>query len=178
MYESCYYKDDLLRYAKDFEKRSKRQLYREDSLAKAEKQLFIGMLFIRKLIESLKITDSCKRSSISILRGKISPRNEISNFSRHDIMDYLSEANWSEVKVGIEQVCDKVIHSWVNYPIINKSGGLQSFILTTDRYKNKELWEVPVTSIISAFCRFGSDYPSEITMSRDENGKINYQCIK
>ncbi len=93
-------------------------------------------------------------------------------------MDYLSEADWSEVKVGIEQVCDKVIHSWVNYPMFNESGGLQSFILTTDRYRNKELWEIPVLSIISTFTRFGSDYTSEIHMSRDKNGKICFQHIK
>lgn len=177
MYESCYYKDDLLRYAEDFAKRSKRQSWREDSICKAEKRFFVGMLYVRKLLESVKITDQCRKSSVAIKRGTIRPDQEISDFCRHKVMDYLDSAEWQECKVSVDQVCDKVIHSWVNYPYLNEKHGLGGFILTTDRHRNKELWDIPAQSIIEVYTRFGGDYPVEIHMGRDENGKLNYRRI-
>ena len=178
MYESRYYKDDLLKYAKDFEKRLSKQVWREDSLCKAEKHLFVGFYFVRKLLESLKISTKTKKLSVRIFRGKISPDQEISNFNRHKVMFYISEANWVESKVSVDQVCDKVVHSWVNYPISKDDGGLAGFIMTTDRYRNKEMWEIPTESIIEVFNTFGSDYPTESHMKRDESGKITFQLIK
>lgn len=174
MIESYYYKEDLLKYAADFEGRENKQLWREDSLAKAEKQFFIGALFVRKLLESIKITTACKKTSYVIYRGKIEPKQKISDFMRHKVMDYIDSAEWKKEKVAVVQICDKVIHSYVNYPCENERGGLDGFILTTDKYRNKEIWMVPTSTLASMFNRFGSDYPTKARMERNLDGEITY----
>ncbi len=176
MIESYYYKEDLLKFANDFERRETKQLWREDSLAKAEKQFFVGALFVRKLLESVKITTACKKTSYIIHRGKIEPKQKITDFMRHKVMDYIDSAEWKTEKVAVIQICDKVIHSYVNYPCENESGGLDGFILTTDKYRNKEIWKIPTGTIVSMFNRFGSDYPTKVEMKRNLCGDITYYC--
>lgn len=51
MHESWPYRGDLAAFARSFAARGKRQMWRDDSLSKAEKMLFVGFFFIRKLIE-------------------------------------------------------------------------------------------------------------------------------
>lgn len=174
MIESYYYKEDLLKFASDFERRKAKQLWREDSLAKAEKQFFVGALFVRKLLESVKITTACKKESYIIHRGKIAPKQKITDFMRHKVIDYIEFAEWKTEKVAVVQICDKVIHSYVNYPCENDSGGLDGFILTTDKYRNKEIWRIPTETIVSMFNRFGNDYPIKVEMRRNLDGDIIY----
>ena len=174
MIESCYYKEDLLKFANDFKRREDKQLWRENSLAKAEKQFFVGALFVRKLLESVKITDACKKTSYIIHRGKFEPKQKINDFLRPKVMDYIESAEWKAEKVAVIQICDKVIHSYVNYPCENKDGGLDGFILTTDKLRNKEIWKVPVSTLVSMFNRFGNDYPTGVEMKRNRSGDITY----
>lgn len=174
MIESYYYKQDLLRYANDFERRLDYQQWREDSLARAEKQFFIGALFVRKLLESTKITTACKKTSYEILRGSIEPNQKITDFMRHKVMDYIDSADWKKQKVSTVQICDKIIHSWVNYPCKNENSGLAGFILTTDKYSNKEIWTIPSETLVGMFRRFGNDYPTKIEAKRSQVGELTY----
>lgn len=68
MQESWPYRSDLAAFARSFAARSKRQIWRDDSLSKAEKMLFVGFFFIRKLIECQRVTDQCAKSSVAVLR--------------------------------------------------------------------------------------------------------------
>ena len=174
MIESHYYKSDLLKYADSFELRSERQLWREDSLAKAEKQFFVGMFFVRKMIESVKVTDACKKTTHAVSRKKISPSMKITDFMRHDLMDYLDDESWNEEKVAVLQICDKVIHTWVNLPSRDDGSGLAGFILTTDKYRNSEIWFVPTKTIVEIFRQFGNSYPRSTESKRDVHGNIKY----
>ena len=79
MRESWPYRTDLRTFARLLLAREKRQVWRDDSLAKVEKILFVGFLFIRKLIECNKVTDRCAKSSVSVLRANSCGNGSSSN---------------------------------------------------------------------------------------------------
>ncbi len=174
MIESSYYKNDLLKYSDSFSRRKIKQSSRSDSLQKAEKYFFVGFYFVRKLIETIKITDSCKKISAEIIRYKINPEFEINNFSRYKAFDYIDEKNSITFKIDVKQICDKVIHSYLNLILCNDNNGLEGFLLTTDKYKNTDIWLIPVDSIIYIFQTFGNNYPRKYCTERNEDGKLVY----
>src|SRR5579862_7284624 len=99
MNESWTYTNDLLRFAEAFRKRQRRQMWRETSLSSAEKMLFVGFFFVRKLIECNKVRDECARMSFLILRGPITRKHKVSDFSRWDMVDDVDELEWNDSRV-------------------------------------------------------------------------------
>jgi hypothetical protein len=178
MQQSWPYRNDLLSFAKSFERRGTCQLWREDSLAKAEKMLFVGFFLLRKLIECQKVTDQCAQSSVVIRRSAISRRLEVSAFNRDDLYADLDSAQWVESKVDVHQLADKVIHAWWIIPISDESSGLSGYIFTTDKHRNKELWCLPTSSVIEVFKRFGLSQITELHSKRNEGGRLTYWQAK
>ncbi len=155
------------------------QEWDEESLAETEKMIYIGFLFVRKLMESLKVTDSCKKSSGLVGRAKINPETEVTDFIREKAFDYIDQNTWKMEKVTAQELCDKIIHSFVFSPVQNEEdGGLAGFLYTSDRKKNSEVYLMPTETAIKIFQKFGNDYPQKIDMERDENGKIIYKLVE
>jgi hypothetical protein len=173
MRESYPYKRDLIEFAASFRRRRKLQRWTDPSLSKAEKMLYIGFLFIRRLIECNKVTDACARSNAVIKRATIQRTREVSAFLRDGLIDDIDNVNWTLAKVDIQQLSEKVLHTWWLLPVQERSG-LDGFILTTDRLRNKELWLVPTTTIIKAFATFGRNDVRQIHARRDPHGRLTY----
>ena len=173
MRESLPYKEDLVGFAKSFRRRRTFQRWADQSLSKAEKMLFVGCFFMRKLMECNKVTDECARSTATILRAAVRRTREISAFARDDLIDDLDAVEWERGTVDVHQVCDKVIHSWWIMPMHERKG-LGGFVMTTDRQKNKELWLVPTQTIVAMFERFGRNTVSRIHAKRDAGGRLTH----
>ena len=178
MQESYCYKSDLLKFAESLKKRSCKQMWRSDSLVKVEKMIFTGFYFVRKLIESVKVTDECKKTSYLVGVLALSNDRPLSNWERWDIVDLIREQEEQEMKYekkDINQICDKVIHAWWNMFCQSEEGGLDGMMLTTDKLnKKREVWFIPTQTMIDSFLRFGDDWPTKIEKERDENGKLIY----
>ena len=136
--------------------------------------LFVGFLYVRKLIECQKVSDACARSSAPILRASIQRVREVSAFSRHDLFKDLEGAKWNEARVDVHQIADKVIHAWWIVPIQEEDNGLAGFVFTTDRQRNSELWLLPSRSISDIFIEFSRSAVRRVKTERDENGRLKY----
>ena len=174
MQESRPYREELSQYAKLFAARRKQQLWRDDSLAKVERALFVGFLFVRKLIEGKKVTDACARSSTTIGRAPIRRAHQVSDFQRDDLIDDLVCVEWTMGKVDVHQLADKVIHSWWILPARDEGSGLAGFIFTTDRQRNAELWFLPTNSVATVFRSFGRAAINSLHKRRDREGRLIY----
>jgi hypothetical protein len=174
MQESLPYREELSRYATLFAARRKRQLWRDDSLARLERALFVGFLFVRKLIECRKVTDACARSSTTIGRAPINRARLVSDFQRDDLVDDLIHVEWTMGKVDVHQLADKVIHSWWILPARDEGRGLAGFIFTTDRQRNAELWFLPTDSVAKVFRTFGRAAINSLHKRRDPEGRLIY----
>lgn len=174
MLESWPYRKELAEFAASFRRRAEKQPWRDDSLAKAERMLFVGFLFVRKLIECQKVSDACARSSATVLRARIRRTREVSGFNRNDLHKDFGAATWHDARVDVHQVADKVIHAWWILPVQDEDRGLAGFVFTTDRQRNSELWLLPTLSIADAFERFARSPIQRMSAGRDENGKLTY----
>ncbi|NII11552.1 hypothetical protein [Oleiagrimonas sp. C23AA] len=174
MQESSSYRNELSQYARDFEARRRKQLWRDDSLFKAERMLFVGFLFVRKLIECKKVTDACVRSSVTIQRSSLRRTREVSDFMRDDLLNDIDSAEWVESVVDVHQLADKIIHVWWIMPVQSSQGGLHGHIFTTDRKRNSELWLLPTEAVVSVFQRFSREVISSVHTRRDALGRLTY----
>jgi hypothetical protein len=174
MHDSWPYRREIAHFADDFERRQQRQIWRDASMAKAERMLFVGFLYVRKLIESRKVTDACARASVTISRSSIVRDYEVSDFKRDDIEKDLPHAAWIESKVDVHQLADKVLHAWWLIPVQGKSAGLEAFILTTDRQRNTELWRLPTSSIVAVYRQFANGSINRQEAARDDVGRLTY----
>lgn len=174
MIESWPYRKELARYARSFDSRRKRQVWREDSLAKAERMFYVGFLFVRKLIECRKVSDACCRSSTSVSRAHITRSREVSAFRRDDLFKDLDAAVWRAHRIDSRQLADNAIHAWWIVPIQNDHGGLEGFAFTTERQRNSELWLVSTEAIVEVFHRFSKQAIREIRAQRNDVGQLTY----
>ena len=174
MQESYPYRAELAQFAYDLRARRRKQLWRDDSLSKAERMHFVGFLFVRKLIECKKTTDACARSTARIHRSPITRAREVSDFSRGDLTKDLASVQWSEATIDVHQLADKFIHAWWIVPVQSRHGGLWGHVLTTDRKRNSELWMVPTETVVSVFQRFSRETIYHLHVKRDDIGRLKY----
>jgi len=174
MRESWPYRTDLRTFARGFASGAKRQLWRDNSPSKAEKMLFVGFFFIRRLIECRKVTDRCANSNITVSRGPILRTREVSAFRPDDLFDDISQVEWTDSKVDVHQLADKIIHAWWIAALVNESSGLAGFVFTTDKHRNKELWLLSTSSIVEVFKRFANSSVRNVQSKRDERGRMTY----
>ena len=174
MQESYHYKNDLLNFASDLKRRLKRQIWRQDSLNKAEKIIFTGFYYVRKLIESIKVTDGCKKSSHVLYVLSVQSDTPTTNWDRWDILDHIRYEEMVKKKMDVSQICDKVIHAWWNMFCQSENGGLEAIMITTDRMREREVWWLPASTIIEVFNQFGNNWPTKITAKRNECGQLVY----
>lgn len=172
MQESYPYRIELARYAQELKARRRKQLWRDDSLAKAERMCFVGFLFVRKLIECKKVSDACARSSVRIRRSPINRTREVSDFRRDDLVKDFEFIKWTDSTIDVHQLADKIVHAWWIIPVQSHGGGLVGHILTTDRMRNSELWLVPTDAVIAVFQRFSREVTRSVRASRDDTGRL------
>ena len=67
IWESYYWKQDLLRQAKNLIRRKSQHRWPEASLAKIEQMVMLGFYSVRKLIEASKISNDLIESPVSII---------------------------------------------------------------------------------------------------------------
>ena len=66
IWESAYWKDDLLRAACILKEKRHQKLWRESSMARVEKTVMTGFHIIRKLIEARKLSDALMHQTIPV----------------------------------------------------------------------------------------------------------------
>jgi hypothetical protein len=174
MRESTPYKTELRASARLLAARARRQVWRNDSLCKAEKMVFIGFFIIRKLIECRKVTDRCARESVEIQRGAMNRSRVVSDFLRDDLYDDLDHVRWSGSKIDVRQLADKVIHAWWIAPTA-MGEGLGGFIFTTDQSRSKELLFLSSSATVQVFETFANDEVAYIQAERNDVGELRYR---
>jgi hypothetical protein len=159
IWESSYWKDDLLKVAKRLKKRNSQTRWSERSLACVEKDIFILFYAIRKLIESKKLSDSVLALQIAVTQypstGKLAT---LLNSHRLDrLYDF---ANGRSVFLGLPFLSNQIIHSYVLVPLLGEEGTLEGMLFCSDHKRNTNAYELSILETIKLMNRVGSDYPS------------------
>ncbi len=111
IWESCYWKDPLLEAAAWLKDLKLDDETPEETFVRIEKELFFGFYSIRKLFDTLHVSDSTKDFEFKL---KWYPNMEPVDHMNHHKIDklYDLEATDEETK-NIRFVCNQIVHSFV-----------------------------------------------------------------
>jgi hypothetical protein len=150
IFESKYWKDDLLRKAVALEKRKNQKRWSDSSFARLEQDVMIGFYSIRKLVDAKKVADAFCKRKIEIIAYPWTGR-PVTFLNRHDFWE-LYQLDRPTVKMRkLRFLCNQIIHSFVyeiNFDDDNKFAGIS---FSSDLERNKWLYSIEIDRIIGIF---------------------------
>jgi len=163
IWESHYWKNDLLRYSKSLRRQLIQQKWYEASFAHLEKSIMLGFYIVRKLIEAKKLSDSVANQKLPATNYP--PKGKpisLMNWHKLDKLYDFSKGRTSSVKASF--IANQFIHSYVFAPCFNKDGILDGVFVSSDRDRNHILRLVYIDDVIHLFESIVDDDPNEIRM--------------
>ncbi|WP_027390599.1 hypothetical protein [Chrysiogenes arsenatis] len=158
IWESCYWKEPLLESALRLSEYSGSESLDESQLVQIEKDIFVGFYTIRKLMDTVKITDSTRDLKVQIDWSPNIKQVDLLNNHRIDELYDLNKVGKEERKLKF--ICDQIVHSYIFMPEENEYGGLAGFYFTSDKDRQKKIFYIAVQGVIDIFNVVGNDYPS------------------
>tara|TARA_R110002111_G_scaffold33310_1_gene67057 strand:+ start:271 stop:807 length:537 start_codon:yes stop_codon:yes gene_type:complete len=159
IWESHYWKDDLLRHARFLRKKRKPGDWSDLDVVKLEKAILLGFYTIRKLIEAEKIATRFKTHEIDVVSYPPSGRAVTRmNWHKIDIL-YDFDSPRSERRL-LPFLADQAIHSFVFQHAVGEDGEFEGILLASDRQRKKSLLQISADSIIDVFTDIGKNYPA------------------
>ncbi|CAC9436401.1 hypothetical protein [uncultured Gammaproteobacteria bacterium] len=131
IHESHYWKEPLLKSAKWLSRLRLNENTRKNTYVKLEKELMLGFYSVRKLIETIKISDSTKKIKFKIQWYKNTKKVDWLNHTCIDENYDLTKPNGEEK--DIKFICNLFIHSYVF--VVSGDGKLEGVYVSTDRQK-------------------------------------------
>lgn len=170
IYESCYWKNDLLKQADDLRARRKQRKWPEVSFARLEQTIMLGFYSIRKLIEASKLSESTVGQQLHVTTfpwsGKTVTRM---NWDKIDKL-YELDSPSSETR-QVLFFCHQIVHSFVFMPAFDERGQLDGILFTSDRHRHQCLYLVTLDTVIQLFDCVGNDYPNDVRLKYNEDLK-------
>ncbi|HYW18068.1 MAG TPA: hypothetical protein VE956_01930 [Nodularia sp. (in: cyanobacteria)] len=167
IYESGFWKDDLLKQAKVLRSRMTQKRWSEKSFARLEQTVMLGFYSIRKLIEAKKLSDSIVNKSINVnaYKWKGQPVTKM-NWGDIDKL-YDLDAPQPTTK-SLVFFCNQFIHSYIFVTSFDDNNCLDGLFISSDRERHKALFFIKISQIIEFFEQVGKDYPSSASFIFDE----------
>jgi hypothetical protein len=163
IWESHFWKDDLLAVAARMRKRCTQRLWPERSLMNVEKDVFIGFYIVRKLIEAKKLSTSTAKHQLTVSVFS-STDKDVTLINRHKIEDLYDLSSPTASTLSLLSVCNQIIHSYVFLTDHSDEGGLAGVYFCSERKRRECLYHLSLKLLVGAFELVGNDYPNEIRM--------------
>ncbi len=163
IYESSFWKNDLLKQANLIRRRIAQKHWTDISFARFEQGVMLGFYSIRKLIEAKRLSDKIRQQSLKIVshpwKGKlVTQRN-------WPFIDELYELDVARpISKSLTFICNQFIHSYVFMTSFNQTKNLDGVFVSSDEERNKALYFLNVRQIIGLFEQIGNDYPTTVEM--------------
>jgi hypothetical protein len=150
IWESSYWKDDLLRQAKMLRARVRQRRWPESSSAKVEQTLLGGFYAVRKLIESKKLTDSLKSKAIQVT--EFAPAGKTVHLHNWHHIDRLYNLDTpKKAKIDLLSLCDQFVHSYIFLLSFDEGSKLKGVFVTSDTKRISCLYHIDVQHVIDIF---------------------------
>lgn len=160
IWESQFWKEDLVKLALRLQKRRSQRRWPERSLAKLEKEVFIEFYSIRKLLEAKKLSEGLTKAQIPIEAFRYTGTAQITIYNwNRKVFDAYDFKKALKEKVTVKFLCDQVIHSYIYKEVFDDKGEIFGFLLSSDWERSKKLYHLPIAKLIKLFANVGRDYP-------------------
>lgn len=158
IWESHFWKDDLLKYARALQIKTKQRVWRESSGVAVEKTVFLGFYSIRKLLEAKKLSSSFESLQVpALIYPPTGKAVTLMNWHKTDLLFDMDHPK--RTKITLPDLANQAIHSYVFHHGVTDEGGLSFILLASDRQRKKGLFRISIRQIISVFRKVGKNYP-------------------
>ena len=159
IWESSFWKDELLKLAKNLRERKVQRRWVSVSYARVEQSVMIGFYSVRKLVEAKKLSDDTVARTIPILSYQ-SREKPVTRSNWHRLEELYDMERHSVEEMKLFDLANQFIHSYVFMLALEENSGLESVFFCSDRRRNRKLYRVTVDSLIEVFTEVGEDYPN------------------
>lgn len=166
IYESSHWKQPLLESAQRLIEFQTFNDISEENFAQIEMDIFLGFYSIRKLFDTIKVTDELKNNKYSIVwyphQG-----NDITWRNNHRVDEHYNLNQKNSENRGLWFIASRLIHSFVFQICVNSTGGLNGIFFASDSDKNMKVYFLSTENIASFFEEVGNNYVKEIHFIRN-----------
>ena len=170
IYESELWKEEALKIAVRLERRYNQKRWSERSFFNLEKEIFIGMFSVRKLMESNKVSDSVLKKLVK-LSAYPSGNKPITLLNQHKYPELYDLYAGEKEAVTYKDICNQFIHSSIFSPFIPSGKSLVGFFIASDYLKKKKLYYIQLKVVIEILKSVGNNYPIQLNIHFDEKKK-------
>lgn len=167
MIESYYWKEDLLKYSKQFMPVVKPPRWSERLQVNFEKDVTISFFMIRKLIESTKLSSKTTKYKVQIFRSPCVGNVNNCNFWNIDKL-YDLEKEETALK-SVNFLCNQFIHGGAMFAYRENNRNWGGIYTCSDFEREKYVYRIPLKEILKILEIAGNDYPHEISMRYSES---------
>lgn len=148
-----------------------RQEWTEEAAFLVEQDIMIGCYAIRKLLESPgKISDEARGTSWPVSIFPLKDRAP-DFWDAYDFFEYYDFEGSTSGSVGLEQLCNQVIHSRIFTTCVDEdSGNMNGILVTSDKGSSKQIYHADLDVVIRAFRAVSDDDVVHLVMKRKADG--------
>jgi len=160
IWDSSHWKDGLLDAANQFDQIASRRCPSEKLLVELEKTVFLAAYAIRKLMEA-KLLSTKNESQPVPARAYQASGKPVTITNWHNIDRLYDLDNTCKTTLTLRELCNQLIHSYVFLPLAtSKTGPVKAVMFSSDRSRNKQLFEVSLHDLAKILRIVGRDYPA------------------
>jgi len=168
IWESAYWKDDLLKQAEFLRQKQRQRRWTERSLAKVEQTVMIGFYSIRKLADAIKVSSAVMARQIRV-RQFLALEKPVTLLNWHHIDELYDLRKGQAVFLSLKDLCNQFIHSYCFIVSFNEQGRFNGVFVCSDHSRKRRLYYVSARAIIGVMRNVGRHYPDRMTMTYNRN---------
>lgn len=170
MWESCYWKEDLIAHAKNLSPVSVPPRWSDRLAAKFEKDIIVSFFCIRKLFDEHKLSSVSKNHKATVYSSKTRGK-PVTLLNKHRIEELYDFKNEITENKGIHFLTNQFIHSYIVFPYRNEDRNWGGIFVCSDYEKNNAILRIEIEEIRKILNIVGHDYPLMIKMTFDRKSK-------
>lgn len=175
IWESSYWKDNLVKAAVKLRKRMIQKRWSPTSIAHVELQIMLGFYSVRKLKEARKISDRLHKLMIPL--NEFKPTGKHIRYNNRIFLEEIYKMNEPKAtKKPLEYICNQIVHSFIFTPGFNEEGFLEDIFFASDDKKDQVMYSIKIEDIASIFEHVGNNYPARYTFTYDS--RRNHEIIR
>ncbi len=165
IWESHYWKRELLKIANDLSRRSEQKRWPEISLVRVEQNIMLGFYVVRKLVEARKVSNKTATQIIRVPAHRWKGTKSVTLMNWHKIDQLYDQTKTRHRKLRVSFIYNQFIHSYV-FILCFKDNcrGLDGVFVSSDNERHKFIYFVTIAQIIKLFKQVGEDYPNDVQM--------------
>ena len=164
IWESHYWKNDLLKQAESLRKRKQQRRWSEVSFARVEQTVMLGFYSIRKLIEAAKLSNTTVDQQLQLATYPWRGNKPVHKMNWHKIDELYDLSSSSQEDRDLLFICHQIVHSFVFIlSFDDEDGGLAGLLFTSDRHRHQQLYGLGIDRVIGLFEQVGKDYPNQMS---------------